>query len=891
MDNVVTRTRGFARTIMDARETLGRCDPHNPPPAPASARSPQTAPCARSRTLGRTAARRPSRSASSGSDTDESPGATRVRCAATEGGEEAAQGAAIAAEEIDKTCKQLNDVAAHASDNSGMQEVKKRLPLSSSNQNAIEASIADDFDKSSSGSDNSLDDLGASQMKKQEDASLDLGDLKISGDVAGSPQAAQEQRKDEPAGAAQADEFDKSDNGSDDLLDDLGASPMKKQENVSLDLGDSLDLTLSGDAAGSPIAAQEQKKDKPASEVKGVAGARPCYDKFWCYSLAVPLDHWDARRTEKLSVTFIVHPAADPAQRRGSLLYAVGGPGMVAHKFAPQVLTWTPKHVLDSFDMVFFDQRGIGLSCGLWCPNTTAYSGERAMMWNTQQQRDAILRDARFFAEQCKRESANNLAGQCIVGSKLPKLAQINTVLPFLSTKQAIEDVFSFTSLIDGPFYFYGHSYGTQFGNAYALAHAQQLRGLILDCAVDLTVNDAVFWMDMQSGMINSTAILEAACSRDADCRRDLCWGSDCTHAFRNVFDGLRYTPVSVGFPLPTGEVVSRKLFLNKVESYAMSAMSDPKKRAGLLRAVAAGVRGNWLPMLRSIYWSSWTDVTTLAPSVGSADGDDSTASYWAILGSDYSYDFTPKGTTDPWAKGQSYFAATSATSGLPYASIGLYDLVIAFLQSKTVPRTLPPPLKAPGLPVLVIASDMDNAVPFSHSVNIWSRLDRGYLVVRPGGMHTLWGRGFDCVDSAVDKLLFDRMTPSDRRVTCKVNPEDIVAKFKPLVDPNVWTYKNPTDALKAVDSEILSTPEIAGWDMTYSADVGCSFGGYASMTPELVTLVDCQMLEHGMSVSGTISWPDNDSCNITGTAHGRWNGQFSYLRTGADVDLQWTNL
>eukprot|EP00727_Mastigamoeba_balamuthi_P004427 m51a1_g13983 hypothetical protein (648) ;mRNA; f:1015647-1017867 len=621
------------------------------------------------------------------------------------------------------------------------------------------------------------------------------------------------------------------------------------------------------------------------------AGAHPCFDKFWCYSLAVPLDHWDAHRPEKLNVTFIVHPAGNPAQRRGSLLYAVGGPGMVAHKFAPQILTWTPAHVLDSFDMVFFDQRGIGLSCGIWCPNATAYSGERDIMWQTKWQRDAILRDARFFAEQCKLEAADNVVGDCIVGSQQPMIDQINTMLPFLGTKQAVEDVFSFTSLIDGPFYFYGHSYGTQFGNAYALAHASQLRGLILDCAVDLTVNDAGFWMDMQSAMINSSAILQDACFQDPACRRDLCWGGECKWAFSNAFDALRYTPASVGFPLPTGEIVTRKLFLSKVEYFAMGAMSDPKSRANLLRLIAAGVRGNWLPMLRTIYWNSWTDINTLAPSVGSADGDDSTGSYWAILGSDYSFDLTRTGTTNPWIKGQSWFAATSRTSWMPYASIGMYDLVIAFLQSNNVPRTLPPPLKAPGLPVLVITSDMDNAVPYSHSVNIWSRLDNGYLVVRPGGMHTLWGHGFECVENAVDKLLFDRMTPSDRKVTCQVPKEAIVAQYKPLVELNVWMYKNPTDALKAVDSEILSTPEIGKWDMTYSANVGCSFGGYASLTPELVTLEDCQMLQYGMSISGTVSWPDSDSCNITGTAHGRWNGQFSYLRTGEDVEVQWYSL
>eukprot|EP00727_Mastigamoeba_balamuthi_P004386 m51a1_g13946 hypothetical protein (982) ;mRNA; r:899498-903608 len=621
------------------------------------------------------------------------------------------------------------------------------------------------------------------------------------------------------------------------------------------------------------------------------SGALECFQDsgypFWCYNLTVPLDHWNPARPEQLSISFFVHPARKPELRRGSLLYAVGGPGMVAHVYAKQVMTWTPDRVLDAFDMVFFDQRGIGMSCGLWCPNVTAFWGQESLMWQTHSERNHILRDARSYAAQCKTEMAEVMATGCIVGSQQPMAEQIDTVLPFLTTKQAAEDLFAFTKLIDGPFYFYGHSYGTQFGGTYAAAHASQLSGVILDCAVDLTVNDAKFWTDLQEGLIHSTEILEGWCFRDTDCRRDLCTRWGCRDAFKRVFDKLRHGPATVAFPLPTGEVVERQLFLDTVEGVAMGAMSVPGARASLLRAMAAATHGNWLPLLRQSYWSSWVDVTTLVPPVGNTNGDDSTASYWSIIGADYSYDFTRHGTTDPWAKGESFFSYMSRFSHKPYASISLHDVIIAFMQPARVPRALPPPLRAPGVPVLVITSDMDNAVPFVHSVNIWRHLDDGYLVVRKGGMHTLWGRKFRCVDTAVDRLLFGELTEDDREVTCPVAPGDIVGNYTKLVDLEASAYDCIIDVLKAVDTEIQRTPEIAGWDMTYETAIGCAFGGYISANPQLITMTNCETLR-GMPISGEMNWPDNFSFNMTGTASGAWSGSFSYLRTSEGTDINW---
>ncbi|MEV7182509.1 alpha/beta hydrolase [Kitasatospora sp. NPDC093679] len=87
-----------------------------------------------------------------------------------------------------------------------------------------------------------------------------------------------------------------------------------------------------------------------------------------CATLAVPLDHADPTGPQlDLAVSRIT--AARPDQRRGALLIVPGGPGNPGLNGPTNAVRRLPRSVLDRYDLIGFDPRGVGRSspvdCGL----------------------------------------------------------------------------------------------------------------------------------------------------------------------------------------------------------------------------------------------------------------------------------------------------------------------------------------------------------------------------------------------------------------------------------------------------------------------------------------------------------------------------------------------
>ena len=100
-------------------------------------------------------------------------------------------------------------------------------------------------------------------------------------------------------------------------------------------------------------------------------GGETCEENpdFTCVTLQVPLDHFDTANTETVNVVFAVAPAK--GERYGMYVQAFpGGPG--GEGVSTGGTNWFSDQILEHYDLVYFDQRGIGLSNPLTCP--TAYA-------------------------------------------------------------------------------------------------------------------------------------------------------------------------------------------------------------------------------------------------------------------------------------------------------------------------------------------------------------------------------------------------------------------------------------------------------------------------------------------------------------------------------------
>lgn len=99
-------------------------------------------------------------------------------------------------------------------------------------------------------------------------------------------------------------------------------------------------------------------------------GGTPCQRNklLTCVTITVPLDHFDPASTETIKVVFGVAPAR--GERKGMYVQALGGPG--GEGISQAWLDSFPPEVKERYDIVYYDQRGVGLSSPLECKNAFA---------------------------------------------------------------------------------------------------------------------------------------------------------------------------------------------------------------------------------------------------------------------------------------------------------------------------------------------------------------------------------------------------------------------------------------------------------------------------------------------------------------------------------------
>lgn len=100
--------------------------------------------------------------------------------------------------------------------------------------------------------------------------------------------------------------------------------------------------------------------NRPPTPVVPKLAWTDCGGGFQCANAEVPLDY-DRPSARTIEVALVRRPAADPANRIGSLFLNPGGPGFSGIEF---VRTAPPPvfQLLAQFDIVGFDPRGLGAS-------------------------------------------------------------------------------------------------------------------------------------------------------------------------------------------------------------------------------------------------------------------------------------------------------------------------------------------------------------------------------------------------------------------------------------------------------------------------------------------------------------------------------------------------
>lgn len=447
-----------------------------------------------------------------------------------------------------------------------------------------------------------------------------------------------------------------------------------------------------------------------------------CNGRFECADMKVPLSY-DEPDGETIDISLVRLPAKDKDKRIGSLVLNPGGPGGSGIEYARAARLVLTSDVIDHYDVVGFDPRGVGRSTPIECLNDRQMNRFLELDPNPEVDEDVAVtvRQSKRFGPRCKRNSPD--------------------LTPNIGTPYVARDLDVLRSVLgDERLNFLGKSYGTFIGATYADLFPSRVGRMVLDGAVDPTLTNAELSRGQALGFEVALERFAAWCADQKECPLS----DDPAEAVQEVADFLAAVeeeplPAERGRPLTAAQATL---------GIVGSLYSAEYGWESLMYALDSAFDGDGLALQSEADW-----LTERRPD-GSFANNANEALY-AVNCIDRPDRAGPEETeaqAAEWSKDAPVFGATLAWGNLPcyYWPVPAVD----------EPREI----KAPGAgPIVVVGTEFDPATPYPWSVALADQLDSGVLVSWMGGDgHTAYFSGSKCIDRAVDKYLVDGDVPEN---------------------------------------------------------------------------------------------------------------------------------
>jgi pimeloyl-ACP methyl ester carboxylesterase len=438
---------------------------------------------------------------------------------------------------------------------------------------------------------------------------------------------------------------------------------------------------------------------------------------YECAELKVPLDY-AAPTGEQITIA-VQRRAASGGQRIGSLLINPGGPGGSGIEFLPGFVQGASSALLQRFDIVAFDPRGVGESTPLDCHSTIQKLAATDPSPDDEAEWTAADLAAKTFADECAQKHAK--------------------LLPHLGTPNVARDMDQLRAALgDEKLTYVGFSYGTSIGAHYAELFPQNVRALVLDGALDMSLGALDISLEQAQGFDEALNTFFDWCSAAAS---NCAWvngnGNTPAEAFAALSAEVDETPVMTSDrPLGPGE------FLFGVIAPLYSGEDGYRALSSALSSAARG-DGSTLLSFTDSYLNRKPD-----GSYGNIQEANSAVNCLDAPGPDLA------GIRAQAAR----FEMTSETFGLATLT-GL--LVCAHWPVQTQPRVSA--LRGAGAaPILVVGTTGDPATPYAWAEALASQLESGVLLTYEGEGHTAYLRGVPCIDDTIDAYLIEGNVPED---------------------------------------------------------------------------------------------------------------------------------
>ena len=445
---------------------------------------------------------------------------------------------------------------------------------------------------------------------------------------------------------------------------------------------------------------------------------KSCNQDFLCATLAVPIDY------KKLSTgTFeiaLLKYEARTGKKLGSLIVNPGGPGGsgVDYAYAAEYI-FSPA-ILDRYDIVGFDPRGVSRSAPIRCLTDKELDANNNSDSKPDNEAEfqQILQDTKKYVEKCKDK---------------------NKHLTSYSTANVARDLDILRATLgDKQLNYMGKSYGTYLGTLYAQFFPEKVGRVVLDGAVDPSISN------FQQTLTQAVGFDQAFTSFAADCnKRKNCTLPEDEDAA--VAEMMKLFNLAANKPFPTNKKSGRTLSESMMVLGTASAMYDSQTGWPQLRRAIAEARNGYGDTFLKL-----ADEYTGRQNDGSYPNNEFDSG--AVIDC---LDFNEPRSVEQIRSDAKAFEAKAPLFG-PYLAYGGVTCKF-FNQDSEV--TIEPTMTAN--PVIVIGTTGDPATPYEWAQGLNKLLINSCLISLMGEGHTGQGQGNACIDDQIDDFYLTGKAPT----------------------------------------------------------------------------------------------------------------------------------
>jgi len=445
-----------------------------------------------------------------------------------------------------------------------------------------------------------------------------------------------------------------------------------------------------------------------------------CNETFECATISAPLN-WHDAQAGSINLELVRQRAS--GHKIGSLLVNPGGPGASGVDFLVSAAESFGQPVQEAFDLVGFDPRGVGSSSPVYCLDDAGVDEFISLDFpDTDAGREQMAAASAAWGQACY-ENTGELLGN-------------------VDTMSAARDMDLIRHLVgDSALNYLGFSYGTQLGATYAGLFPERVGRMVLDGALDITLDADQLSLGQAVGFENALRNYVTYCQSESGCPLT---GS--------VDDGMQQISdlLNRAFEHPltssSGRPVNRTLVFYGIAFALYDQESWPYLTVALNEAITEN-RGDFLLLMADIYNDRNPDGTFAS---------NTTEAFIAVNCVD------DRGTSDPaqMAAKAAEIIAAAPTMGnfFTYGGLSCRDWPVPVAPGSFDQHAAGAP------PILVIGTTNDPATPYEWAVALADTLDSGVLLTYEGEGHTAYLRSNECIADTVDDFLVNDVVPATGR-------------------------------------------------------------------------------------------------------------------------------